>query len=144
MSYLKIIILNKEFMSKESFTIAGAIREGWELTKVNIGFLVVYQIILFFLIWLFNDSSENWHFALTQIIGWIIIILGKMGFYNSALLLTKGLKPRFDQFYVNWRLLLSWIVASFLFAIMLIVGLILLIVPGLYVLATFGFYPSSS
>lgn len=141
MSYLKIIILNKEFMSKESFTIAGAIREGWELTKVNIGFLVVYQIILFFLIWLFNDSSENWHFALTQIIGWIIIILGKMGFYNSALLLTKGLKPRFDQFYVNWRLLLSWIVASFLFAIMLIVGLILLIVPGLYVLATFGFYP---
>jgi len=137
----KLFILPKECMSKESFTISGAIKEGWELTKVNIGFLVVYQIILFFLIWLFNDSNYDWKLAPVQFIGWIIIILGKMGFYNSALLLTKGLKPSFDQFYANWRLLLSWIVASFLFVIMFVVGLILLIVPGLYVLATFGFYP---
>lgn len=128
-------------MEKKSFTISGAIQEGWELTKVNIGFLIVYQIILFILMWLFGDVKENWKLAPIHLVGWIIISLGKMGFFNSALLLTKGLKPSFDQFYMNWRLLLSWIVAGFLFGVMLVMGLILLIVPGLMVWATFGFYP---
>jgi uncharacterized membrane protein len=130
-------------MQNQSFTIGGGLREGWELTKVNIGFLVVYQIILFFLIWLFNDWREEWTFSavVIQFIGWMIIMLGKMGFYQSALLLTKGLKPRFNQFYANWRLLFSWIVAGFLFGMMFAIGLILLIVPGFLVWATFGLYP---
>lgn len=128
-------------MQNGSFTIGGAIREGWELTKVNIGFLIVYQVILFFLMWLFSGSSDGWKLAPIHLIGLIIVVLGKMGFYNSALLLTKGLKPGFDQFYKNWRLLLSWIVAGFLFGIMFAVGLVLLIFPGLYVWAVFGFYP---
>jgi uncharacterized membrane protein len=125
-------------MTKRVFTIGGAIREGWELTKANIGFLVVYQIILFFLMWLFNNLQEDWKI---QFIGWFIIILGKMGFYNSVILLTRGLKPSFDQFYKNWRLLLSWIIASCIFSILFVIGLVFLIVPGLYLGAALGFYP---
>jgi uncharacterized membrane protein len=128
-------------MKDKAFSISGAIQEGWELTKVNIGFLVVYQIILFVLMWLFSNSNNDWRLAHIHFIGWIIVMLGKMGFYNSALLLTKGLKPSFDQFYSNWRLLLSWIIAGFLFAIMFVIGLLLLIVPGLMVWAIFGLYP---
>lgn len=130
-------------MQSKSFKIVDMIKEGWELTKINIGFLVVYQIILFFLIWLFSGSQTDWKliFSPIQIVGWIIILLGKMGFYHSALLLTKGLKPRFNEFYSHWRLLFSWIIASFLFGIMFAVGLFLLILPGLLVWAIFGFYP---
>lgn len=130
-------------MQNKSFSISGVLKEGWELTKVNIGFLIVYQIILFFLIWLFGDLYEigqNWKFTPTKIIGSLIVTLGKMGFVNSALILTKGQKPSFDQFYVNWRLLLSWIIAGFLFGIMFVLGLALLIIPGLIVWAAFGFY----
>lgn len=128
-------------MQNTSFTIGGAIREGWELTKVNMGFLIVYQVILFFLMWLFSDSTKDWRSAPIQLIGWVIVVLGKMGFYNSALLLTKGLKPSFDQFYKNWRLLISWFVAGLLFGIMFIGGLILFIIPGLYAWSVFGFFP---
>lgn len=129
-------------MLDKSFTIVGVLKEGWELTKVNIGFLVVFQVILFFLLWLFSDVHQgDWKLSPVHLIGWIIIMLAKMGFTNSALLLTKGLKPGFDQFYINWRLLLSWIVAGFLFGIMFTVGLVLLIIPGLLVWATLGFYP---
>lgn len=128
-------------MTHQSFNIGGAIREGWELTKVNIGFLVVYQVILFFLMWLFSNSQDGWKLASIHFVGWLIIALGKMGFYNSMLLLTRGLKPGFDQFYKNWRLLLSWIIASFIFSIFVVVGLIFFIVPGLYLWATLGFYP---
>jgi uncharacterized membrane protein len=129
-------------MNEKLFTIKGALREGWELTKVNIGFLVVFQIILFFLAWLFSDTDNNWRAATPiNLIGLIIVILGKMGFYQSALLLTKGLKPSFEQLYSNWRLFPHWIIAGFLFTIMFAIGLILFIVPGLYIWATFGFYP---
>jgi uncharacterized membrane protein len=128
-------------MTNKSFTIGGLIREGWELTKVNIGFLVVYQIILLFLVLLFNYSEGTWKLAPIHFIGWIIIVLGKIGLYNSALLLTKGLKPNFDQFYKNWRLLLSWIIASVIFGVLFVIGLSLLIVPGLLVWAVFGLYP---
>ncbi len=129
-------------MQNQSFTIGGAIREGWELTKMNLGFLLVYQVILYFLMWLFNGSSHTgFQFSIIQLIGWIIIALGKMGFYNSALLLTKGLKPSFDQFYKNWRLFLSWMIASFIFGILFVIGFILLIFPGFYVATVFGFYP---
>ncbi len=128
-------------MTQHSFTISGAIREGWELTKANITFLVLYQVILFFVIWLFSQSEHDWRQAPIHFIGWLIVVLGKMGFYNSTLLLTRGLKPSFDQFYKNWRLLLSWIIASFVFGIFFLIGLIFLIAPGLYLWATLGFYP---
>ena len=129
-------------MRNQSFTIKGAIQEGWELTKVNIGFLIAYQILLFFVMWLFGgNAQDNWKLTPIHFIGWIIIMLGKMGFYQSALLLTKGLKPGFDQFYRNWRLLLSWIIAGIVFGIMFAIGLLLLIIPGLLVWATFGLYP---
>ncbi|MFI0434096.1 MAG: hypothetical protein ACH350_00010 [Parachlamydiaceae bacterium] len=128
-------------MEKKSFSINEAIREGWELTKVNIGFLISYQILLFFLIWLFSDTQNGWKLAPVNVIGWLLILLAKMGFYQSALLITKGLKPRFDQFYKNWRLLFTWVIASILFAAMLAIGLSLLIVPGLIIIAMCGFYP---
>lgn len=128
-------------MTNKLFSISGAIREGWELFKVNFGFLIIYQIILFGLLWLFSDAKKDWKLEAIHLVGWFVIILSKMGFYNSALLLTKGLKPSFDQFYSNWRLFLSWIVAGFLFGIMIMLGLFLLIIPGIMVWVVFGFYP---
>lgn len=123
------------------FTISGALREGWELTKVNIGFLISYQIILFIAVWLFFGPIPEWKLLPMHIIGFLVITLGKMGFINSSLLLTKGLKPGFDQCYRNWRLLLPWIAASFLYTMLFIAGFALLIVPGLYVMSIFGFFP---
>ena len=125
-------------MKKSPFSIKGAILEGWELTKLNIGFLVTYQILLFFFIWLFSDLPS---FSLINIIGILIISLGKMGFINSILLLTKGLKPTFHQFYSNWRHLLTWIISFLIFGLIISFGLILLIIPGLYLWAVFGLFP---
>lgn len=121
-------------MNGKFFSISAELREGWELTKVNMGFLVVYQVILY-AISLFTGAYQ-WSWLLIP-----IVVLGKMGLYKSVLLMTTGEKPGFDQFYKNWPQILSWIGANILFAIMLFVGLFLLIVPGLYVLARFGLFP---
>lgn len=126
-------------MPTPPFTIGGAIKEGWELTKKHLGFLIVYQIILLILIGAFGGLMDSHPVAHT--IGWIIIALASMGFYNSALLITSGITPTYDELYKNWRLLVSWIVAHLLFEILFIVGFILLVIPAFYFLARFGLYP---
>lgn len=128
-------------MKEKAFSIRAVLKEGWELTKVNIGFLVVYQIILFAIAYLFNVHDLTWKNIPIQILGFLILVLGKMGLYQSILLMTKGLKSGFDQFYKNWPQFISWVVASVIFAITFTIGLVFLIVPGLYFLARYGLFP---
>lgn len=125
----------------KSFYIKNVLKEGWDLTKVNIGFLLCYQIILIALSFLIGATEGNWKLTPLNIIGLILLILGKMGFYNSCLMITTGNKPGFDQLFKSWPYFLSWIIASFLFGIMFGIGLILFIIPGIYVFARFGLFP---
>lgn len=127
-------------MDKPFFSISEAIQEGWRLTKANLGFLIGYQIILFLLAVIFS-AGQGMRWTPWHIIGWIIVVLAKMGLYQSTLLITAGIKPSFDQLYKNWRLFISWVVANFLFGIAFVIGLILLIVPGCYIWARYGFFP---
>lgn len=128
-------------MNGRPFSISAALKEGWELTKKHLGFLVAYQIILFSLTLIFWLIPKGYQWTFWHYVGLALLILVKMGLYQSALLITYGIKPNFDQIYCNWRLLLSWLITSFFFLILLTVGLILLIVPGCYVLAKYGLFP---
>lgn len=128
-------------MNDKTFSIQAELKEGWELTKVNIGFLVVYQIILWAMAVLFGGNEERLKMIILNSVGILIVMLGKMGLYNSILMITTGAKPGFDQFYRNWPKLLNWFVANFLFGILFLIGICLLIAPGFYVLARFGLFP---
>ena len=129
-------------MDRKFFTTKGAISEGWRLTKENLGFLIGYQLILYFVTLLFSGGK---HFGfmhdLWHLLGTVLIFLLNMGFYKSSLLIATGIKPEFNQLYDNWRQLISWAVASFLFAIMFFIGFMLLIVPGCYIWAKYGLFP---
>lgn len=128
-------------MGEQRFTIGGAFEEGWRLTKENLGFLIGYQIILYVLSFIFGISYEGRGLTLWYLFGWALIVLVKMGLYKSSVLIVDSIKPTFEQLYKNWRLFISWVVAGFLFGIMFAIGLILLIVPGCYILARYGFFP---
>lgn len=123
------------------FTIGKAVQKGWEMTKEYLGFLIVYQIVLYILVALFASSHYGFGGKLLGLAGWVLIVLAKMGFYNSMLLIINQIKPTFAQFYQNWRLFLSWIVANFLFGIMVVIGLIFFIVPGCYFIGKYGLFP---
>lgn len=128
-------------MPIQNFSIGEAFKKGWELTKEHLGFLIGYQIILFLLTIIFSGGSEGFLGSIWRFIGFVVVVIVKMGLYNSALLITNNIKPTFEQLYANWRLTVSWVIANFFFAVMFLVGLILLIAPGLYVLARYGFFP---
>lgn len=128
-------------MNGKSFSISEAFQKGWQLTKDNITFLIIYQIIIYVILLLTGGTHDKWEWSLWHLLGWIIIVLAKMGLYQSALLITAGIKPGFDQLYRNWRLFFSWVIANFLFGVMVIIGLIFFIVPGCYLWARYGFFP---
>lgn len=128
-------------MNEQPFTIGGVIKEGWELTKANLGFLLGYQIIIYIVVLLTAIPPENPKWAIFHLLASLFIILAKMGLYKSILLITVGIQPTFAQLYQNWRLIIYWILANFFFGILVTIGLILLIVPGCYWLAKYGLFP---
>lgn len=128
-------------MNGQLFSIGEAIKDGWRLTKEHLSFLIGYQLILYFLILIFSGAQKGYTWAFWHYVGFALIVLVKMGLYNSVLMITQGVKPEFDQMYRNWRLLVSWFVAGFIFGVAFVIGLILLIAPGCYVLAKYGLFP---
>lgn len=125
-------------MNAPAFSISDVIKRGWELTKAHIGYLIVYQIILWIFVLLLTATQER---VILHVLVWVALVLLKMGLYKAALLITNGIKPGYEELYQNWRQLPSWIIAGILFGLMFTLGFILLIAPGLYVWARYDLYP---
>lgn len=128
-------------MQGQQFTVEEVLSNGWRLAKAYFPFLIGYLGILFLLGIVFSGSHGGLRSSLFHLFGWVVVFIAKMGLYNSALLITKDIKPNFEQLYASWRHLISWVAASFLFGIAFFFGLVFFIVPGCYVLAKYGFYP---
>lgn len=127
-------------MEKPPFAIVEVLKEGWKLTKENLGFLICYQIILFALSFL-HPSGEYLRFWYLHLLIFIVYLIADLGLYKSALLITSKIKPGFNQLYVNWKEGLIFLMATILFSIMCVIGILLFIVPGLYLIATYCFFP---
>jgi uncharacterized membrane protein len=124
-------------MSIATFSIKDVLKNGWELTKANLGFLIVYQIILLALVAIHYEGMDYW------IVGLIISLastIAHMGFVKSSILIVNGIKPEFDQLYIHWKKIISWILGSFFYTLIVTVGLIFLVIPGIYFMIRYGFY----
>jgi hypothetical protein len=77
--------------------------------------------------------------VLVQIIGNLVGLLITLGWLRVALGITNGVKPELaDVFKAEGYGI--FLLASILFYIGTVIGLILLIIPGIIFIATFGFY----
>jgi uncharacterized membrane protein len=78
--------------------------------------------------------------VLFQILGTVVGAIAGIGIYRVALMITAGepvsVGKAFE--YDRWG---EWIIFSFVFGLMVGVGLVLCIIPGLFVLAYFGLAP---
>lgn len=126
-----------------SFEIGEALRFGWDRFKANIPTLAVIAIIVWGLqaitSWLARDT-EGVGRALVQFLGFLVGQLIAMGWVRVSLALTDGqaitaedLLPSADRF-------LAYALASILYALMVGVGLVLLIVPGVILAIVYAFY----
>jgi uncharacterized membrane protein len=77
---------------------------------------------------------------LFQILSWVVSAIAALGIYQMTLMITAGQKPDIGKAFTSdrWG---EWFVFSIVFGLMVGVGLLLCVIPGLFVLAFFGMAP---
>jgi len=133
-------------MSKVPFCVNGAIREAWEAVKKNFflycGVLLVVLLLSFIsgtVSSQFKENSPAIYIVLTLVI-WFLSIIVKIGVLKINLLIAKGKEAGLLELFSHIELFLKFLVAGILYALMVVIGLLLLVVPGIYLALKYQFF----
>lgn len=131
---------------EKNFTISSALRGGWEALKPNFLVLLGLAIGYAFLTSLISWPSALHPESLSLQIGTtlILIILGaafSLGYMKMCLDAIDGNEPSLTAFSETFRIILPYIGLSFLIALIVISGVILLVIPGIYLGIRLQFAP---
>lgn len=116
-------------------SISQVFKQGWELTKKHMGFLVVSFIVYILAYGLLALLARGHGFiaAVAQITTSVLSILYTIGLYRIALLILKGGTPKPDDFRSDIGLFFSVLWCSIIVGFFTFVGFICLIIPGIIV-----------
>ena len=126
-------------MSEKRFSKEQAIKFGWDRMKDNLGFFIVYLFILFilegffgFFASAFGDSLPSLSF-LFNLGSWIVSIVSSIFMIKIGLRLYDNDKiGSYDFLSFSTPLFFKFLLGYILYSVLVIIGFILLIVPGIY------------
>ncbi len=128
----------------KSISIGQAIEFGWETWKRNVLFWVGVAVV-FIVVEAITQGPGNAarnRPALTfvlSVIGFLINTLLGIGVTRMALRFVDGGRGEFSDLYTGYPLFLNYLIATLLFSLMVGIGLVFLIVPGVILAVVFGF-----
>ncbi len=140
--------MSEAAISQKKFSNEQAIKFGWRRTIDNLGFFIVYLIILFaieFFFSLFIDIFEETKFYSLYIIfnlgSFVVTIVSSIFAVKIGLRLYDNEKiGSYDFLVFNTSTFFKFLLAYILYTIMVVVGFILLIVPGIYLAIKYQFF----
>lgn len=131
----------KKFSKKE------AVKFGWQTFKKNWKFFVISLIIF----WVASTIVDNIFTSIAgrnEILSFVLNValqifqgLLLLGLARITLNLVDKKKISYRMLYESYPQLLQYVIATFLYYLMVIGGLILLVAPGLYLAVKFMYYP---
>lgn len=131
---------SRQFSKKE------AIRFGWETFKKNYKFIIPFFIAAYAVAMIpgmiagsLQRDSQFVAFLL-QVIGWIINLVVSIGIIRVSLKFYDKEKPFFSDLWTLYPLTLNYLFGSLLYGIVVAVGLVLLVIPGIFFALKFMFY----
>lgn len=127
----------------QRFEIGEAIGEGWRRLWPNFLPMALYALIVWavnLLIQALEQDAVGVGRFLMSLIAFVVGQLIAIGWIKIALDITDGRSIDAQAVLERFRLVLPYLVAAVLFALMVTVGLILLVVPGIIAILVFGFY----
>lgn len=132
---------------KPAFGYSEAVQAGWELTKSKWRMILVYGAVVFSLqivSYIFSGNPNEPRSAFSGLVSLVIAISvycisfawNRLGIY---LVDGKPVEIK-DLFWFNFRSLLNFFVASLMYGVIVLVGFLLLIVPGIIFALMFSQY----
>ena len=123
----------------KSFSKKEAIRFGWEITKKNFWFLLGIILVscgIQFIPNLLTSylKDQDLLLGITNIVVYVVSLGVSLGALKIYLSFVDGKKPQFSDLFSLFdpKLIFRYFLTSLLFGLLAVVGLILLIIPGIY------------
>ncbi len=140
--------MSEAAISQIKFSKEQAIKFGWRRTIDNLGFFIVYLIILFaiefffsFFIEIFDEAKFYSLSILFNLGSFVVTIVSSIFAVKIGLRLYDNEKiGTYDFLAFDISTFFKFLLAYILFTIMVIVGFILLIVPGIYLAMKYQFF----
>lgn len=129
-----------------SFPFGESVKFGWEKVKENFWNLIAVAVITLVVSWVFNSFQKNIEKTLplvALIIGIcssLVNMLITLGIIKIGLKVYAGEKFEISEMFTNYQPFLNYFLASILYAVAVILGLILLIIPGIIIAIRMGYY----
>jgi uncharacterized membrane protein len=134
-------------MSPRFFSKSEAVLFGWNTLKKNFGFflglLVVVAAINLLVGLVMSSFSEEAPKALVvtvSVISWILDLLISIGVIKITLKFCDNEPATYRDLFSAYRLLLNFLVGSIVYGIIVAIGLVFLIIPGIYLAVKYQFY----
>ena len=126
------------------FSIDESFRHGWEIFKANKKVLILATIIIMLLGGIGKSNQQHemrWGILATivSLVFFIVSVVLQIGWYKLLLKFEDGLKPKLGELLGYEQLFFKFLITQVISGILVLVGFILLIVPGVYFLLTYGF-----
>jgi uncharacterized membrane protein len=117
------------------FSIKEVFKSAWGETLKNWKFLVLATLAYFGLAALFGSASNGRGFLsfIFSVCGSIVRVVFTIGMIRAALLIISGITPSADVFKTDWKTFWRFVWAGIITAFFTIIGLVLLIIPGIIV-----------
>ena len=114
----------------------------WLLVGLVIGFTIIYSLLMIFTI---PDKVESFEVSkiIVNILSAFIFGLFVMGYLKNCLQTLDGEEPQFSAYGQVSRKLLIFLVAYIIYYVIVIIGLVLLIAPGIYLSLRLQFFFAS-
>ncbi|MEX1061674.1 MAG: hypothetical protein WEC39_00995 [Patescibacteria group bacterium] len=127
----------------KTFSIEESLRFGWEVLQKNFGLILQFifaTLVLYFAQYLFGRVVGP-NSGLAKISEWLVGGVVGLGWMWAALTFQGGKKPRLEDLQKALSpVFLNYLLASLLYALLVVVGLILLIIPGFYFAIKHGLF----
>lgn len=123
-----------------------ALRYGWSTARENLTFLIIVTLIvllageLFPLLISESVKHDKLLSAIVLVLSLILQNLLFLGFVKISLKITKNERATYGDLFSCLPQLIPYTVASVLYALLVLLGLVLFIVPGIYFLVRYGFF----
>ncbi len=132
-------------MTKRKFLIDEALQFGWQTMKKNffffVGILLFILVIQFIPVVLanFDFASDIVLLVIYLLIMLVSIVIG-MGVVKISLNFYDDKKNSFSTLFSSYKLFFIYLLATILYSLVILLGFILFIIPGIYLAIRFSFY----